>query len=305
MSILDDVIAIRPKEEILRLKGVELSVPTEEQLAKARETASRNGTTVPAPRARLHLTWEPMSYEYKGPNGNVAHDFIDVSFGIDFEDLDKVRNSGWLGIPDTKLIRINEKLGAEAQAREWARWRLKTKDILHLDIDSNGAITSKVGQPFSRAVGRVFRVQEGMDTFPRNIQVNGEWKTADTPRSAFMRYPVEDVTDTYVRPETVPIRLPRTTATEASTDAGPAVSTTVGNDSIRRALVDSGFIGSNAIDFSTMSKQVNFLARHMEDTDATLVLGTAALNKAASDGELIDYLVKQGVVTVDDNGVIR
>lgn len=304
MSILDNVTRIKDKEEFMRLTAVELSVITEEQLAKARKTAEANGTTLPLPRARLHLTWEPLSYTFKGPNGNVAHDYIDVSYGFDFEILDRVRELGWLGIPDNKLIRVNDKVGPEAQDREWPRWRLKTRDILHIDIDETGTITGRKGQPYSTSIGHVFRVTEGRDYFPRNIQVDGVWKRATEPREVYVRYPVEDVTDTYVQPENVPTRMPRTPI--ESTEVSPsAVSGGISDDAIRLAFVESGLVGTPAGDFNTMVKQVNFLSRHMGDSDNTLILGTGELNAKANDGDLLDYLVSKGIVSIDDGGIIR
>ena len=305
MSILDDMIKIKDKEEVLRLVSVELSVLTEEQITKARATAAQNGTTVPEPRASLHIVWEPLSYTFKGPNGNVAHDYIPVSFGIPFDQVERVRQIGWLGIPDNKLIRVNEKVGAEAQSREWARWRLRTKDILHLDIDEQGLVTGKIGQVFSNSIGRVFRVTEGNDYFPRNVQINGEWKKADEPRSAYMRYPVEDVTDTYVQPTDVPIRLPRVVAADTTTAGTEPVSKTVDFGRLRTAFEEAGLFGTPASDFSSMVKQVNFLSRHMGDSENTLVLGTAELNGKANDGALLDYLIEKGIVTLDDEGIIR
>ena len=301
---LDDLIAIKPKTEYLRLVSLELGVATDEQLAKSAETARRNGNTAPMPRASLRVTWEPLSYNIRGLNGNLTTDYIDVSFTIDPNDLERVRTSGWLGIPDRRLIRMDEKLPAEAQRDVWPRYRARTKDIMPIDIDIDGSITGKVGQPYSNLIGHVFEVTEGMDSFPRNVQVNGKWTVdATNPRRTFMRYPVA-LADDYVAPADVPVRIPR----NASTEAGAVVDTDAirraNTDTLRAACVESGLVGMLATDLSGMSKQVNFLAKHMEDSAATIVFGTADLNNAANEGDLLTFLESKGAITINTAGFV-
>ena len=305
MSNLDDLITIKPKEEFLRLLSVELAVPTQEQLEKTIATSRARGNNPPQPRASLRLTWEPLSYNIRGNNGNVTVDYIDVSFGLEPDDLDRIRTNGWLGIPDRRLVRVDDKSGVEGQTREWPRYRLRTRDILSLDIDVDGSITGKVGQPFSTSVGHVFKVTEGQDTFPRNVQdpVTQAWKVDVTnPRRSFMRYPIA-LADDYVAPADVPIRIPRS----ASTEAGAVMSTTtaggVSADTLRAAVVASGMVGMRADELTSAVKQITFLATHMEDDDNTIVFGTGPINEAAGDGELLSFLQSKGALVVED-GVI-
>ena len=306
MSNLDDLITIKPREEYMRLKGVELAVPTEDQLEKARATSLSRGNNPPAPRASLRIIWEPLSYEMRGHNGNVVTDYIDVSFGLEPEHLANIRTNGWLGIPDNKLVRVDEKAGMDGQTREWPRYRLRTRDILPLDIDVDGSITGKVGQPYSTAVGHVFKVTEGSDSFPRNVQnpVTKAWSVDTTnPRRSFMRYPVE-MDDSYVAPTEVPIRIPRSASTEAGAVISNGVAAGLTADSLRAAVVASGMVGMKASDLSTATRQVSFVATHMEDSDETLVFGTGDVNEAANEGELIAFLQTKGAISVDDNGVL-
>ena len=306
MSNLDDLILIKPKEEFLRFTGVSLDVPTDEQIAKSVATLAKSGRNPIPPQATLRLTWEPLSYEMRGNNGNVVTDYIQVSFGLETDDLARVRANGWLGIPDRRLIRVNDKVDARGQDREWPRYRLTTKDVLHIDIDIDGSVTGKVGQPYSTDVGHVFKVTEGMDMFPRNVQnpVTKHWRVDETnPRRIFMRYPIEKADD-YVAPAEVPIRIPRSQSTEAGAVLSDAVATGLTSDALRAAAIASGLVGTKATDLSGVSKQVGFLAAHMEDSDETLVFGTADINEAANNAELVEFLVKKGAVTVDDNGVL-
>ena len=307
MSILDDLTVLRPKEEFLRLVSVALDVPTDEQIEKTAATLRAKGNTnTIAPRASLRITWEPLSYNMRGVNGNLVTDYIDVSFGLDPEHLANIRANGWLGIPDNKLVRVDEKLDARGQTREWPRYRLQTKDILPLDIDVDGSITGKVGQPYSTAVGHVFRCSEGSDTFARNVQdsVTKQWKVDTTnPRRSYMRYPLE-MDDSYVAPADVPVRIPRSASTEAGAVFTATVAAGLTSDSLRAAVLASGLVGKNATELSGANRQISFVASHMEDSEETLVFGTAEVNEAANEGELIDFLVKKGAVTVDDSGVL-
>lgn len=306
MSVLDELTALRPKEEYLRLKGVELVVPTEDQLDKARATSLKNGTNLPAPRASIKLTWEPLSYNMRGVNGNTVDQYIAVSFGLEPEDLARVRTNGWLGIPDRKLIRVDEKVDALTQDREWPRFRLLTKDIMHLDIDVDGSITGKVGQPYSTSVGHVFKCTEGSDAFARNEQnpITKQWsKNFKDPRKAYMRYPIE-LDNSYVAPADVPIRIPRDTSSEAGAVLTEAMATGITSDVLRKAVVASGMVGMKATDFASATKQISFVATHMEDSDETLVFGTGEVSEAANEGELVGYLKSKGAVEVTDEGVL-
>lgn len=307
MSNLDDLIALKPKEEYLRLVSVELGVPTDEQIEKTAATLRAKGSTnTIAPRASLRITWEPLSYNMRGVNGNLVTDYIDVSFGLDPEHLANIRTNGWLGIPDNKLVRVDEKVDARGQTREWPRYRLLTRGVLPLDIDTDGSITGKVGQPFSTAVGHVFRCTEGSESFPRNVQdtLTKKWNV-DTanPRKSFMRIPVE-MDDSYVAPADVPIRIPRSQSIEAGAVVTDAVAAGLTADSLRAAVVASGMIGMKATDLSSASRQISFVATHMEDSEETLVFGTGEVSEAANEAELIAYLQRKGAVTVNDEGVL-
>lgn len=303
---LDDLISIKPKVEYLRLKSLEVAVPTDEQRAKAAATSARNNTFLPKPRATLRVVWEPLSYNIKGNNGNVTTDYLEVSWNLEDDDLPRIRANGWLGIPDRKLIRMDDKLAAEAQKNAWPRYRARTRDVLPIDIDIDGSVTGKVGQPYSSAIGHVFEVTEGYDNFPRNVNINDKWvEDKENPRRVFMRYPVR-MADDYVAPADVPIRV---APVRAESDAGTVVDTdairTANTDSLRAAAVDSGMVGMLASDLSGVSKQINFLNRHMEDSAATVIFGTAALNEAANNGELLTLFLDKGAISVDDAGIIR
>ena len=306
MNNLDNLTAVRPKDEYARLLGLELAVPTDEQLEKARATSrARGNSNPPAPRASLRITWEPLSYEMRGHNGNVVTDYIDVSFGLEPDDLARIRTNGWLGIPDRKLIRVDEKTTAAGQTREWPRYRLQTRDILHIDIDVDGSVTGKVGQPFSKDIGRVFHITEGYDSFPRNVQnpATKMWSVdKDNPRSSFMRYPVE-AADDYVAPAEVPVRIPRNASTEAGAVETTTNVNTLTTNSLRAAVEASGMIGMEASKLTGAMRQISFLASHMEDDDTTLVFGTGELNEAANGGELLTYLETKGALSIAD-GVI-
>lgn len=302
---LDDLLAIKPQVQYLRLKGVSLDIASQETVEKAQATAQRNGNQVFGFQAKLRIDWEPLSYNVRGRNGNVTSDFIPVSFNIDVADLERVRTSGWLGIPDRKLIRMDEKLPAEAQRYAWPRFRARTRDIMPIDIDIDGSITGKVGQPYSSAVGHVFECTEGNDYFPRNVRgADGKW-TEDkaNPNRAFMRYPIS-MADNYVAPADVPIRIPRNESSEAGAVVDTDTLRTANVDTLRAAVVDSGMVGMSTLDLTGMSKQVNFLARHMEDSANTIVFGTAELNNAANEGELVKFLESKGALTVGPDGRI-
>ena len=59
-------------------------------------------------------------------------------------------------------------------------------------------------------------------------------------------------------------------------------------------------VGMTESYFDTKSRQINFIATHMEDSANTLVFGTTDVSTAADEGRLIDYLKEKGAVTVED-----
>ena len=313
MSLFDEI-RFKPREEFLRLQSVELSVPTDEQLAKAADTLKRQGRDPIPPRAQVVIRWEPVSYVLVGgDHGNVTTDYMEVSFGLEPDELQRVRDLGWLGIPDNKVVRGNMKRAVEQQDRQWTRWMRRNRvddatSVMHIDVDKDGSVTGKAGQLYSFDIGKVFRCEAGVDEFPKRERDSaGAWRTSKTDtNSLFMRYPLEDVTTTYVAPENPPqvILQRRDNATPAAAVSAVAARAQGGltAEVLKSALSAAGIIGRSASTLRNTNAQIRVLD---EGSTVAPALAHTELAQAAEDGVLLEYLASKGAIEIDDAGIIR
>lgn len=152
---LYDAAAQRAREEFYRLVSVNVSIATDEQLAKMRDSNKDA-----QPRAQMVVTWEPLSYRKEGGKyGNIETDYYPMSSGVSDEEIEQIRFGFWRGIPENKRMRIPQNLGQAT--RPWQRFMLKAKNAgLRIDIGEDGQFTSP-------DIGRVFKVEAGFDSFPQ------------------------------------------------------------------------------------------------------------------------------------------
>ena len=302
MSNLEDLLAPEDRDEVLRLVSVELTVPTDEQMAKSAATARSNGNEPPRPRASIHFVWEPLSVQLRDRETDevieTTEDYIEVSFNLqdankqpDMAAVQAIRDIGWPGIPTNKLIRVGKREWKD-QERPWGRFFKRREGVLHLGIDDDGSITGRRGQMYSNDIGKAFRTLSGFDLFPTVEMVDGKWKNLGKKTDRWMMYVVE-VANGYVAPEQPPVRhvnRNRTTDAVTTVTAGGLSAT-----DLAAAVQEAGFIGASANMPSNV--QQNML---QEAIARAPILGATELAEAAADGKLMDYLVGKGAIKVVD-----
>jgi hypothetical protein len=290
------------RKEYLRLTGLSISTPTDEQIAAAKVKNEKY-----KPRGSFKIEWEPMSYRLEGGKyGNTEADFLAFTFGLTDEELQVVREQGWRGAGA-----INKRLSIPAnvsQAKEeWTRFMVYARNAgLDMGFDEQGNLTSK-------DVGAVFEVEAGIVALPTRIQdpATGKWRDSNPDKgeasyNRYMRLPVRKATD-YVQPEDIPVKFITNTdddtpAAEAATTTGSTVSGGVSAEQLASALVEAGIIGSPVADFATATAQVNAVNKA---GGRAPVLFADEVQKAAQAGGLIDYAAAKGAVTVVDGSIVK
>lgn len=294
---LYDAAAQRSREEFYRLVSVNVSIATDEQLAKMRDSNKDA-----QPRAQMVVTWEPLSYRKEGGKyGNIETDYYPMSSAVSDEEIEQIRFGFWRGIPENKRMRIPQNLGQAT--RPWQRFMLKAKNAgLRIDIGEDGQFTSP-------DIGQVFKVEAGFDSFPQ-WQPNatgrgGRWTNPDKGESAstiYMRYPVARADD-YVQPDDVPVRFVQSAD---DGDTTPAVTASAGGSgltasAVAAAFAEAGMIGAPAADFSTAAQQINITG---SAGSRAPILFSEQIQSAAQDGTLLDFAVGLGAISIED-GVIK
>ncbi len=290
------------RKEVLRLKGFRIQIATDEQIAKGRlknEDFKPNATFV--------IEWEPLSYRLEGGRyGNLRTEYLPFTFGrgLDPEEIEQVRQHGWRGAGNTGKRMTIPKTVAEARD-VWPYFMVKAREAgIEIEID-------EAGQPQSPQVGTAFEVEAGTITLPTRVQdeKTGKWRNSDPSKgerayTPYVRIPVRAVPD-YVIPENVPVIV--IAGGDDDDAAAPAPTTTasagsnVSADLLYAACVEAGIIGAQADEFAGMPKQVDVTNRYIGRAP---VFGSKEVQDAAAAGELINYLVAKGAVTVN-NGVIE
>lgn len=178
---------------------------------------------------------------------------------------------------------------------------------IKISVDGDGSVTGTPGQIFTPSAGTIFVTEAGMDTFPLwDPTLNrgrGGWK--EDARQAYMRYPVKADPD-YIIPDEVPVSF--RTATEAAGGAAPTTAGTGGAGNaagtadvgkLREAAEIMGMLGAPVSEFEGSDKQRALVAK--APMKGAVIFG--ALGSQAAAGELVDFLVTAGAVSVE-NGVI-
>lgn len=314
---LGDYVQRAAHEDTFRLKGIELWVPTDEQLAKGREKFPEGYAHV-----SLKVTWEPLTYRKFIGEDEIKEevDYIRVtkgkglSVGDEAATLAIVRAGGFPAIPAD--VRLNapdpRKADPDKQPQAFQRFYVAAgRAGIVIDVDDDGTVTGKPGQLYTKQVGKIFSCRNGSEDFPTvnvdpvtGLALQGKdfWNWEDT-RSVFMRVPMKEVTD-FAQPEQVPER--RYERKEEAEGAGTVGVTTTAApaalsvDSLRAAVGLLGISGKtvSVVNASATSLVVSNIAK------APAVLGAGEVNRAAQSGKFVDWLVEQGVATVQD-GVVN
>lgn len=299
-SIYEDA-ARSNRKEVLRLTGLGIQIATDEQIAKGR---LKNPDF--KPNATMVVTWEPLSYRLEGGRyGNLRTEYLPITYGrgLEPEEIEQVRQHGWRGAGNTGKRMTIPKTVAEARD-VWPYFMVMAKNAgLEVSIAEDGQLTSP-------QVGKAFEVEAGTITLPKRIQDpnTGKWRNSNPEKgepayTPYVRVPVRIVED-YVQPENVPVIVIANGGDDDSTPAAAPTTTGGGSgvtaDLLQAACVEAGFIGSPVTNFEGMAAQVNVTNRFVSRAP---VFASKEVQDAASAGELINYLIAKGAITVTD-GVI-
>lgn len=302
MTSLYDEAARKAREEVLKLVSVSVDIIPADKYAEIK--ADNPDFT---PRAQMTVVWEPMSYRKEGgKRGNTESDFLQMSFGLTEEQVENVRQAFYRGIPNDRRMTIPKSLGQAKQP--WERWMLKAREAgLKIDIGEDGNFVSP-------SAGQLFRVEAGFDTFPtfkpnENGKRGGRWtdpNKGEDGRDFYMRYPIENVTASYVQPDDVPVRI--VNDSDDGEDKPAAVTSSAGGAggirpaALAAALTEIGVVGSPATSFSTANQQME---QTSEGGGSAPILFASEVQSHAGDGTLLDWAVSIGAVEIDADGIVR
>lgn len=304
-SVYDDG-ARKARVEVLRLKGVSVSMITDEQIAKGK---AKNENFKPS--ASFKVEWEPLSYRIEGGKyGNSRVEYLPFTFGLTPEEVEAVRTGLWRGAGNTgKRMTIPANLSGAKDV--WTVFMVKAHAAgLDISIAENGDV-------YTKDVDQVFECEAGQLTLPRRIKDNnGKWRdsvpgkvTSEYPMgepsyNPYARIPTRKLTD-YVQPDDVPVILITTddtddTPAEAATTTSGSVSG-VTAEALADAFAEAGLIGASTTTVDTAPKQVNITNKFGSRAP---IFFLSEVQKAAANGDLITYAVEKGAIAVL-NGVIE
>lgn len=299
------------QEDVFRLAGVSLWIPTDEQIAKSRQ----NYPDLPV-QVSLRVEWEPMTYHKRfndDPNPVNEVDFIQLtkgrglSAGDEAATLAFVRESGFLGIP-AAVRQAAPRKGAnlEKQTNPYARFMAGAALAgIVLSVDEDGSVTGQTGGIYSKQVGGIYSCRAGAEAFPGVIQKAdgsfGGWDW-DNTRDKWMRVPVKQAND-FVQPDEIPERH-----YVINNEGGQGTAVTSGSSqvaaltaedilaAVRQLGIDNqpvGVVNASAIGIVASKTAL-----------APAVLGSGEFVTAASGGSFVDYLATKGAVSVE-SGVVH
>lgn len=292
---LTDRLTSAPRSDVYELAGVELFIPTDEQLAKTREKYSDIKASV-----SIAVRWKPKTYEkYIGDDKveeEVDYYRLTNSNGVEDGQLELIREAGFNAIPANSMYKLpsNKKADINKQARDVQRFLIAADRAgLVVDVDESGKL-------FSPQVGQLFSCLEGPHEMPTWDSEGRKWDYEDT-KSAFFRLPVENVTGSFVQPEELAVRR-----YERRDDAeAPATTTTSAPAAVTAEDIKAAFaaIGISGKPVAVINAQGTGLVS-ANISKAPAVFGSKEVMQAAQSGKLVEFLVEKGVAAVND-GVVN
>lgn len=295
MSWLDKTV-LRMREEYVRLTGLSLSVPTDEQIAQREANARAGGYNPRKPTVALVFEVEPLSYRIEGGKiGNRRLIYVDISRGLEQADLEKVRAFGLNGLADDLLVRQNPQNSPEEQGDTNARF------LRHFTVAGGDLSVDPAGQPITNDIGTVFKCLEGSASFPARVQgSDGRWRNSGR-YNRFARYLVEKAPD-YVAPENPRVVEVTSRDEDGHEAAAPAAANgSTGGINWKDVAARAGLVGQAAASFATPAQQLGFISNAVALAPELL---TDASNNAAMEGKLLDFLAERGAIAISDGVVI-
>lgn len=286
------------RTEVLRVVGSEIHVPTVE------ERAVYEDPTYIA--AYLHIHLEPVSYRIEGGKfGNRERERFRITKGsLSEEEAERIRQIGWLGIPENKRA-VNSGKKATYDFEAFRRALQETGNLIGMYIDDS------TGNIEVAAKGKMFMFETKVVEMPvwnatGGSRGRGAWDF-DNARDLYMRIPTAPADD-YTPPpyDQLPVRF-----IEASegVPAGSAVlgsGNTTGLDPaalvlLKDAVAAAGIIGKSVGDVATVDQQVTLTDKV---SIAHPIFGSEVVASAASQGKLIEFLQNSGVVRVENDQIV-
>lgn len=298
MSIFDETTQ-ELQEDVLRLKSLRVDVPDDEACRGAAEEFGDGWR----PKASLVLEMEPLSYrlalktDAADVNRNeivrVPVTFSSAAKGLTVSELPAIRESGWLGIPKEKLVKLSRNIKTQKSEKLWLRYQRWAQKALaaglHIDIGDDG-------QPFSNDVGVAFVVESGYDEFPRGD---------DDTYAVFMTYVMRRAPEDFVA---LPVEqrdtkyLPDPEDNESAAVAATAVGGSgVTAEALTEAFGAAGIIGRNVSELATSEQQQTIISRALRQAP---LLAVPEITRQADNAELINYGIEKGAIAVDEDGTI-
>lgn len=299
MSIFDETIQ-ELQEDVLRLKAVRLEVPDDEACAAAVIEYGSDWR----PKASVVLELEPLSYRlaFKTDPADVNRNevirvpvtFSSAKNGLTMPELKAIRESGWLGIPKGKLVKLSPNIRKQNPEKLWLKYQRWSHYALNAGLNIDRDETS--GQLSSTTLEQVFVFKIGNDEFPRGD---------DETYIAWMTYPVRRAPEDFVA---LPIEQRDTKyLPDPEDNASAAVAATavggggVTAEALTEAFGAAGIIGMNVSQLATPEQQQTVISRALRQAP---LLAVPEITRQADNAELISYGIEKGAIAVDDDGTI-
>lgn len=297
---LTDRLTREPRSDVYELAGVELFIPTDEQLEKARAKSRENGYDNELPASvSIAVRWKPKTYQKFIGDDEVTEEVdyyrLTNSQGLTDEQLQMVREAGFNAIPEDRMYKLpaNKKADINRQPRDVQRLLLAADRVgIVIDVDEQGNL-------FSPQVGKLYECLEGPHDMPTWDNEARRWDY-DDPKQAFFRLPVREATD-FVQPEELAVRrYERREEASAPAQTTTSAAAPVTPEELREAFAAIGIDGKPVGVINAQG--VSLVASNVSKNPA--VFGSKDVNQAAQSGKLVEFLVEQGVAT-NDEGTVR
>ena len=291
------------RHDVARITSIKLHVPDEDTCQRALAETGEDWR----PKATLVVELEPMSFrrafeDTTDVNENlpilarIPITYGSVKNGLTVEELPAIRSAGFYAIPSKKLITLDRNLVGVKDADIWMPYQRWAKKAIVGGLSDIVDFDATTGQAVSPRIGQLVVIESGMDRFPGGDSTYGRYMTyiTGTAPADFVAAPVSER-------ETVFLKRSQATDEDAPTTNTASVGAGVSADSLREAFEAAGFVGKPVTALDTVEAQQIAVSRAMRFAP---VFGSRAITDAADSGELINYAVKLGAITLTAEGTI-
>lgn len=302
MSLFDKVTQ-ELRRDVVRLVAVSLSVPTPEGCLRALAETGEDWR----PKASLVFEFEPMSFRRAFEDSTDVNENLPIYFrlpvtygsvknGLTVEALPAIRENGFLGIPKNAMITLDRNLIDRDDKDLWMPFQRWSKRAIVAGLGDLVDYDVSTGQPTSPYIGQLFVTETGQDRFPGGATTYGRWMTyvvGKAPKD-FVAAPVSER-------ETIFLKRAEAVDEDEPTTSTASVASGVTAAALADGFEAAGLLGKSVTAYDNVEAQQIAAAKAMRFAP---VFGTKVITDAADKGELIDYALEIGAITIDDNGNI-